>query len=266
MFPFAIRAIEAWGERNNPWLSPRRIQPTRRFANGSAASCDQSRYRGRPAVIGLIQDISEKKRADEKIQRYVEQIKTAFMSTVQVATTLSEMRDPYTASHERRVAEIAVALGAELGVDSRVQEGLRVAGYLHDIGKITIPAEILVKTGKLSPTEYLLIKEHPKAGYDVLKDVAFPWPVARVALEHHERIDGSGYPHGLKGEDILFEPRIMAVADVVEAMASHRPYRPGLGIDKALAEIERGRGSSYDPAVADACLRLFREKCYQLPA
>jgi len=188
------------------------------------------------------------------------------MSTVQVATTLSEMRDPYTASHERRVAEIAVALGAELGVDSRVQEGLRVAGYLHDIGKITIPAEILVKTGKLSPTEYLLIKEHPKAGYDVLKDVAFPWPVARVALEHHERIDGSGYPHGLKGEDILFEPRIMAVADVVEAMASHRPYRPGLGIDKALAEIERGRGSSYDPAVADACLRLFREKCYQLPA
>ncbi len=219
---------------------------------------------GRPAVIGLIQDISEKKRAEEQIQRYVEQLKIAFMSTVEVATTLSEMRDPYTAGHERHVGELAMAIGAALGLDERRQEGLRVAGYLHDIGKITIPAEILSKPGKLSPIEYELIKGHPQSGYDVLKDVEFPWPIALVALQHHERMDGGGYPQGLKGEAILFEARIMAVADVVEAMSSHRPYRPGLGIEKALAEIERGRGTAYDPAVADACLKMFREGAYTL--
>jgi len=182
-----------------------------------------------------------------------------------VATTLSEMRDPYTAGHERRVGQIAVAIGAELGFDVRRQEGLRVAGYLHDIGKITIPSEILSKPGKLSPAEFQLIKGHSQASYDVLKAVEWPWPVAQVALQHHERMDGSGYPQGLKGEGILVEAQIMAVADVVEAMSSHRPYRPGLGIDNALAEIERGRGTSYDADTADACLRLFREGRYQLP-
>jgi len=221
---------------------------------------------GRPAVIGLIQDISEKKRAEEQIKRYVAQLEAAFMSTVAVATTLSEMRDPYTAGHERRVAEIAVAIGAELGLDGRQQQGLRVAGFLHDIGKITIPSEILSKPGKLSPIEYKLIQCHSQASYDVLKGVEFPWPVAQIALQHHERMDGSGYPQGLKGEAILIEARIMAVADVIEAMSSHRPYRPGLGIDKALAEIERGRGSAYDPEIADICLRLFREKGYAIPA
>lgn len=220
---------------------------------------------GQVVVLCVLQDISEKKRAEEEIQRYVAQLETAFMSTVRVATTLSELRDPYTAGHERRVAEIAVALGAELGLDSRRQEGLRVAGHLHDVGKITIPAEILSKPGKLSAIEFQLIKTHAQSGFDVLKDVEFPWPVAQVALQHHERIDGSGYPQGLKGEAILLEARIMAVADVVEAMAMHRPYRPGLGIDKALAEIERGRGSAYDAEVADACLKLFREKGFAIP-
>ena len=223
-------------------------------------------YRGRPAIIGMMQDISEKKRAEEQIQRYVAQLKTAFMSTVEVATTLSEMRDPYTAGHERRVAGIAAAIGAELGFDARRQEGLRVAGYLHDVGKITIPAEILTKPGKLSAVEFKLIRGHAQASYDVLKNVEFPWPVAEVALQHHERMDGSGYPQGLKGDAILLEARIMAVADVVEAISSHRPYRPGLGIDKALAEIKRGRGTVYDPVVADACLKLFREKSYTIPA
>jgi PAS domain S-box-containing protein len=221
-------------------------------------------HEGRPALIGLLQDISQKKRAEAEIGRYAEQLRVAFMSTVEVATTLSEMRDPYTAGHERRVGRTAAAIGAELGFDERRIEGLRVAGYLHDIGKITIPAEILAKPGKLSPIEFQLMQGHPQASYDVLKDVKFPWPVAEIALQHHERMDGSGYPQGLKGEAILLEARIMAVADVIEAMSSHRPYRPGLGIDKALAEIERGRGSAYDPAVADACLRLFREKLYRL--
>ena len=223
-------------------------------------------HRGWPAIIGLLQDISEKKRAEEQIRRHMAQLETAFMSTVQVATTLSEMRDPYTAGHERRVAEIAVAIGAELGFDSRQREGLRVAGYLHDIGKITIPSEILSKPGRLTPIELDLIRGHAQASYDVLKAVEFPWPVAGVALQHHERIDGSGYPQGLEGEAILIEARIMAVADVVEAMSSHRPYRPGLGIEVALAEIERGRGTSYDADAVDACLRLFREKHYQFPA
>jgi len=230
------------------------------------ANAARATHEGRPAIIAMMQDISERRRAEEEIRRYVEQLKVAFMSTVEVATIISEMRDPYTAGHERRVAEIAVAIGAELGFDEDRQQGLQVAGHLHDVGKISIPSEILSKPGTLTAIEYLLVQGHARSSYDVLKGVAFPWPVAQVALQHHERMDGSGYPQGLKGESILFEARIVAVADVVEAMSSHRPYRPGLGIETALAEIERGSGMLYDAEVADACLRLFREKCFQLPA
>ncbi|OGA44349.1 MAG: hypothetical protein A3G25_12195 [Betaproteobacteria bacterium RIFCSPLOWO2_12_FULL_63_13] len=142
---------------------------------------------------------------------------------------------------------------------------MRVAGYLHDLGKIAVPSEILAKPGRLEPIEFELINGHAGASYDILKEVAFPWPVAQVAWQHHERMEGSGYPRGLSGDAIVMEARIMAVADVVEAMASDRPYRAGLGIDKALAEVRRGRGSAYDAAVADACLRLFREKGYAIP-
>ncbi len=215
-------------------------------------------------VAGVAEDITARIRAEEEIRRHVAQLKTAFMSAVEVATTLSEMRDPYTAGHERRVAGIAVAIATELGLDVHQQEGLEVAGRLHDIGKITIPAEILAKPGRLTTIEYQLVQGHPRAGYEVLKRVEFPWPVAEVALQHHERMDGSGYPQGLKGKAILLEARIVAVADVVEAMSSHRPYRPGLGIEKALAEIGRGRGTIYDPDIVDACLRLFQEKRYEL--
>jgi PAS domain S-box-containing protein len=228
------------------------------------ANFARATHEGHSAIIGLMQDISERKRAEKQIKDYVDQLEKAVMSTVEVATRLSEMRDPYTAGHERRVAEIAVAISAELGFDAHRQEGLRVAGHLHDVGKINIPTEILSKPGKISAIEFQLIQDHAQAGHDVLKNVPFPWPVAQVALQHHERMDGSGYPQGLKGEAILLEARIIAVADVVEAMFSHRPYRAGLGIDKALAEIERGRGTAYDPNVVDACLRLFREKHYQL--
>ena len=220
---------------------------------------------GATVTIGMAQDVTEKKRAEDEIKRYVEELKTAFMSTVEVATSLSELRDPYTAGHERRVGKIGAAIGAELGLAEQRQEGLMVAGYLHDIGKITIPAEILSRPGKLSQIEYNLIQAHAQAGYDVLKSVQFPWPVAEVALQHHERMDGGGYPQGLKGEEILLEARIMAVADVVEAMSSHRPYRAGLGIEKALAEVERGIGTKYDEAVVNACLTLFREKGYSIP-
>lgn len=227
-------------------------------------SISKALYRQRPAMIGLMQDISDKKVAEDQIRRYSRQLEHAFMQMVALATTLSEMRDAYTAGHEKRVAEISVAIGRELGLPEDRIEGLRVGGYLHDVGKVSIPTEILSKPGRLSPVEMDLIRTHAQAGYDVLKDIEFPWPVAQIALQHHERIDGSGYPKGLKGEDIILEARITAVADVVESMATHRPYRPALGLDKALAEIERGSGSLYDPQVAAACLRLFREKGYQL--
>jgi PAS domain S-box-containing protein len=212
-----------------------------------------------------VRDISARKAAEGVSLEYLKQLKVALMNTVQVATIISEMRDPYVAGHERRVAAIAAAIGQELGLGEVHIEGLRVAGALHDIGKLSIPAEILSKPGRLSAVEMDLVRGHTQASFDVLNSMEWPWPVAQVALQHHERMDGSGYPQGLKGEQILFDARIMAVADVVEAMSTHRPYRAALGIDAALAEIERGRATLYDTAVADACLRLFREKNFKLP-
>ena len=187
-------------------------------------------------------------------------------STIEVVSTIGEMRDPYTHGHERRVGEIASAIGAEMGLDADRVEGIRVAGYVHDVGKISVPAEILSKPSRLSKAEFDLVKQHAQQSYEILKGVEFPWPVADAARQHHERLDGSGYPQGLKGNQIILEARILGVADVVEAMSSHRPYRPGLGIERALEEIERNREKLYDLQAADACLRLFREKGYTLPA
>jgi putative two-component system response regulator len=252
--------LEEWAARRSP---------------GPASPLEEGAFRSlHDAALSrkLLDKISQLETANRSLQEseeqargYLAQLQTALMSTVKVVITMGEMRDPYTAGHQRRVAHIAVAIGAELGFDANRQEGLHVAGCLHDIGKIAIPAEILAKPRALSAVEFQLVKAHARASYDVLKDLEFPWPVAEVALQHHERLDGSGYPQGLKGEAILFEARIVAVADVVEAMASHRPYRAAAGIDNALAEIEAGRSSVYDSAVADACLRLFREKGYTLP-
>jgi HD-GYP domain-containing protein (c-di-GMP phosphodiesterase class II) len=169
------------------------------------------------------------------------------------------MRDPYTSGHQKRVAQLAVAIAGDLGLPKDEIHGIHLAASIHDLGKIRVPAEILSKPGKLTDIEYLLIKAHAQAGYDILKGIEFPWPLANIVLQHHERLDGSGYPQGLKGEKILLGARIIAVADVVEAMASHRPYRAAMGLDLALAEIERGRSTAYDLAVANACLKLFRE-------
>ncbi len=213
----------------------------------------------------LIFENKEKEKRAEELTIANHGWKNALMHTVDVIVNLGEMRDPYTAGHEKRVAEIAVAISAELGFDGNRQQGMHIAGCLHDIGKINIPAEILSKPGKLTDIEYSLVKGHAQAGYDVLAHVDFPWPMAEVVLQHHERLDGTGYPRGLKGEEIIIEARILAVADVVEAMASHRPYRAGLGIDKALDEIIRGSGIAYDVTVVDACHKLFNEKGYQLP-
>jgi putative nucleotidyltransferase with HDIG domain len=180
----------------------------------------------------------------------------------QVVHTLSvtlEIRDPYTAGHQQRVSAIAAALAREMGMSESETKCLRLTGLLHDIGKIVVPAEILSKPGKLSDPELNLIKTHSRAGYEILKEVKFPWDVATIILQHHEHLDGSGYPGGLKGEEIVFEARVLAVADAVEAMASHRPYRPSLGLKKSLAEINLKRGVWYEAAAVDACLRLFEK-------
>jgi PAS domain S-box-containing protein len=183
--------------------------------------------------------------------------------TVQAVANAAEMHDVYTAGHERHVANLSVAIARELGLTEFLIEGLYLAGLIHDVGKINVPAEFLSKPGKLTPLEYQVIQTHVQAGYDIIKGVDFPWPVGQSILQHHERLDGSGYPNHLKGDAITIEGRILGVADVVDAMQSHRPYREALGLDAALAEIEAGRGRLYDPAVVDACVALFRQKGFR---
>lgn len=222
-------------------------------------------YKGDRAIIGVLQDISERKKAEEHTKQYLVQLEKSMLDTIDAVSAMVELRDPYTSGHERRVGEIAAAIGAEIGLTEEEIKGLRITGHVHDIGKISCPAEILSKPGKLTRSEFDIIKTHAQLGHDILKSVQFPWPIAQTILQHHERVDGSGYPQGLKGDEISLPARILAVADTVEAMASHRPYRPGLGIDVALKEIEEQSGKRYDPKVATACLRLFREKNYRLP-
>jgi len=184
-------------------------------------------------------------------------LEKALDGIIQVIVRMSEARDPYTAGHQKRVSSLAVAIAKDLGMSQKEIEGIMMAGMIHDIGKISIPAEILSKPSKLTEIEFALIKTHPKIGYMIMQDVEFPWSIAQIVAQHHEKMDGSGYPDGLKGDGILPEARIVCVADVVEAMASHRPYRPALGIDAALDEIARNRGIFYDPAVADTCVKIF---------
>ena len=230
-------------------------------AHGSTAL-----IRGRRVIVGVVQDITERRKAQRHVDEYLLKLETAMLGTVNSISRMVDLRDPYTSGHERRVGSIAGAMARELGMESERVRGLEIAGGLHDIGKIGAPSEILSKPTRLSAPEFALVKEHAVQGSDILKVVDFPWPVAEVAHQHHERTDGSGYPRGLKGDAILHEARIMAVADVIEAMASHRPYRASLGIGPALAEIESGAGNRYDPDCAAAALRLFRDKAYQLPA
>ncbi len=217
-------------------------------------------YLGKQVVIASVQDVTELQRAEEEIQRTIAKLKYAVQGTIEVISTIGELRDPYTNGHQRRVGEIAAAIAAEMGLSAARIEGVRIAGYVHDVGKIGIPADILAKPTRLSEAEFTLIKTHARQSYEILKRVEFPWPVAEAAWQHHERLDGSGYPRGLRGDQIILEARILAVADTVEAMGSHRPYRPAVGMDKALAEIEDGSRIRFDAEIVDACLRLFREK------
>ena len=215
-------------------------------------------------MLSIVRDITERKRVEKKLQNTLDSLRKAFGTTIQVMISAIEVRDPYTAGHQLRSTDLARAIATEMGLPQEKIDGIRMAGSIHDIGKLSVPAEILSKPTKLTNIEFSLIKEHSQKGYEMLKDVESPWPLAEIVYQHHERMDGSGYPRNLKGDDILMEARIMAVADVVEAMASHRPYRAGLGIDVALAEIEKNKGILYDSTAADACLRLFREKGFKL--
>lgn len=191
-------------------------------------------------------------------------LKSSLMESIMAIAATVEMRDPYTAGHQRRVARIAEAIAREMSFSEHRIEGLKLASVVHDVGKVKVPAEILSKPGRLSSLEFELIKQHSQDGYDILKEIDFPWPIAQFVMQHHERLDGSGYPHGLKGDQILPEARIISVADVIEAVASHRPYRPGLGVEVALTEIESKRGITFDADVVDTALRLFRAQGYSL--
>jgi len=207
---------------------------------------------------------AERDRAQEQVLRQLVQLENAMLGTVRAVSAIVEQRDPYTSGHQRRVGDLAAAIGAEMGLAAEHCRGLRIIGTVHDVGKLAVPAEILAKPGRLSAAEFDLIKGHAQTGYEILQGIEFPWPVAETVRQHHERHDGSGYAQGLKGNAILLEARILGVADVVESIASHRPYRPTLGIDAALREIETNAGVRYCPEAVAACLRLFRERGYRL--
>jgi PAS domain S-box-containing protein/putative nucleotidyltransferase with HDIG domain len=212
------------------------------------------------SILSVVRDITERKRTEEELRQSSEKLLRAMNGTINAMASITEVRDPYTAGHQQRVTKLATAIARELSLSEEQIEGIGVAGTLHDIGKICVPAEILSKPGPLRKSEFDLVKDHAEVGYGLLKAIEFSRPVAQIVLQHHERMDGSGYPSGLSGENILIEARIMGVADVIESMSSHRPYRPAFSIEKALLEIILKKGVLYDPDVVDACVRLFNEK------
>ena len=211
----------------------------------------------------LRSEVTQRKRAEKELQYSLEELQKTLVGTVTVLAMTCEIRDPYTAGHQQQVAKLAGVIAEEMGLSLEQTEGIRIAAVIHDIGKMAVPAEILSKTGRLSEIEFNLVKNHPQIAYDILKTVEFPWPVAQMILQHHERMDGSGYPEGISGDQIMVEARIIAVADVVEAMSSHRPYRPAYNINEVLDEISRNRGILYDPHVVDACVLIFSDKGFE---
>jgi PAS domain S-box-containing protein len=261
LFQAHIRIMK--GEENQPVQQFRVLTSdgTVKWADSRAVTIS---WEGRPATLNFITDVTERRQADVERQQGIERIRKALGATVQAMAMTVEARDPYTAGHQHRVSDLARAIATEMDLPGNQIDGLRMASMIHDIGKISVPAEILSKPTKLSAIEFSLIKIHSQSGYDILKDIDFPWPIARIVLEHHERQDGSGYPNGRTGGNLLMESRILAVADVVESMSSHRPYRPSLGLDPALKEITDNRGALYDSEVVDACLRLFNKKGYSV--
>jgi PAS domain S-box-containing protein/putative nucleotidyltransferase with HDIG domain len=213
--------------------------------------------------LGVSRDGTERREASRQLQQGLQKLERTLNGIVQAIVRTVECRDLHTADHQRRVAQLACAIAEELGFTPEQVQVVRIAGLLHDIGKLSLPQELLNKPGKVTEAEFQLIKTHSQTGYDILKTVEFPWPIADIVVQHHERMNGSGYPSGIKDDKLLMEARILGVADVVEAMNSYRPYRPPLGIDKALGQISRNRAVLYDPRAADACVRLFTEKGFK---
>ncbi len=219
--------------------------------------------KGRNVRVTVIRDITKRKKAENELIKSYHKTERALRGTIETLATIVETRDPYTSGHQKRVAQLATSISEEIGLTKEKIEATNISALLHDIGKMNIPASILAKPGKISDIEYTMIKTHPQQGYSILKNVEFSWSVADIILQHHEKEDGSGYPNGLKGKDILTEAKIILVADVVEAMSSHRPYRPALGIDKAIEEIKKNKDKLYDPKVVDACIKLFKNKDFR---
>ncbi|OGP82523.1 MAG: hypothetical protein A2Z08_06155 [Deltaproteobacteria bacterium RBG_16_54_11] len=208
-------------------------------------------------------ELTERKQIWEELQRRNNHLNETFIATINALATTIEMKDPYTAAHQRWVTRLVCAIAGEMNLAQQQIEGLRMAGLIHDIGKMNVPAELLLKPRRLTEIEYEAIKIHPQSGYDIVKEIRFPWPIAQIVLQHHERMDGSGYPQGISGTEILPEARLLAVADVVESMSSHRPYRDAHGIDIALDEIARNSGILYDPEAVEACLGVFKDKGFK---
>ncbi len=223
-------------------------------------SISSLKLKGHWHAVGILRDITERRRLEAAEHEHTDRLQRALLGTIQAIALTVEMRDPYTAGHQLRVSRLAVAIATELGWSVEQIEGIRLGAMIHDIGNIYVPSEILNRPGRLSDIEFEIIKRHPQVGYDIIKDVELPWPVAQIILQHHERLDGSGYPNQLVAEQIIPEARVLAVADVVEAIASHRPYRPSRGVDAGLHEVLEYRGTRFDSEVVDACMRLFRER------
>jgi len=214
-------------------------------------------------VVGLAKDITVQRKKEQELKQTYQKLQKTMDTTIQTMSKIIESKDPYTAGHQQRVSQLATAIAKELNLSPDKIKGIRITSLIHDIGKIGLPTEILSKPTTLTDIEFSLIKGHSQIGYDILKSIDFSYPIAQIVLQHHERLDGSGYPNNLKGDEIILEARIIGVADVVEAMSSFRPYRPALGIDVALEEISQNKGILYDPEVVDACLRLFKEKGFK---
>jgi PAS domain S-box-containing protein/putative nucleotidyltransferase with HDIG domain len=212
---------------------------------------------------GIHRDVTQRRAADEQVQATIKRLESTVESVIQAISLTVEMRDHYTAGHQKRVNQLACAIAREMNLSMERLEIIRVAGLLHDFGKIFVPTEILIKPGKLNELEFSLVRSHPQSGYSVLKNIQFPWPIADIIVQHHERMDGSGYPSHLRGDEIGSDARILAVADVVEAMTFHRSYRPALGLDTALREINQNKATLYDPKVAEACLDTFLDRNFK---
>lgn len=222
---------------------------------------ENGRLRG--AVL-VVRDITQQVEYDRRIQESMDTLTRAMYGTIEAITKTVETRDPYTAGHQKKVADIAKEIAKDMNLGRDIIESVNLAGQIHDLGKIAIPSEILNKPGKINEIEFALIKTHSEMGYEIMKNIDFPWPIAEIVLQHHEKIDGSGYPRGLKGNEILIQARIIAVADVLEAMASHRPYRAALGIDAAFSELQKNAGRQFDPDVVTSCIRIFKEKNFTM--